>query len=99
VFVYWQRAGALPAGAVQLVDARFEAAVAALAADDRVQGLVAEPAFADALRVRLAQRRGAIVPLLVGELGALLPRLAAEQTLTINTAAAGGNAALLASMA
>ena len=29
----------------------------------------------------------------------LLPRLAAEQTVTINTTAAGGNAALLASSA
>jgi RHH-type transcriptional regulator, proline utilization regulon repressor / proline dehydrogenase / delta 1-pyrroline-5-carboxylate dehydrogenase len=48
------------------------------------------------LKQRLAARRGAIVPLYVGDLSASLWRLAAEQTLTVNTAAAGGNAALLA---
>jgi RHH-type proline utilization regulon transcriptional repressor/proline dehydrogenase/delta 1-pyrroline-5-carboxylate dehydrogenase len=95
VFIYWQRAGALPDGAVQLVDMAFEAAVAALADNDGIDGLIAEPAFAGVLRPRLAQRRGAIVPLHVGEIGDRLPRLTAEQTLTINTAAAGGNAALL----
>ena len=81
---------------MQLVDTAFDAALAALADDGRVAGLVAEPAFAGALRMRLAQRGGAIVLLLVGEIGDMLPRLTAEQTLTINTAAAGGNAALLA---
>ena len=48
---------------------------------------------------RLAARRGAILPLL-GAADVLDPRrlfrFCAEQTLTINTAAAGGNAALLA---
>ncbi len=96
VFVYWQRAGALPPGAVQLIDAPFDAAVAAIAADDRVHGVITEPGFAAALRQRLAARRGAIVPLYVGDLSAALWRLSAEQTLTVNTAAAGGNAALLA---
>jgi RHH-type transcriptional regulator, proline utilization regulon repressor / proline dehydrogenase / delta 1-pyrroline-5-carboxylate dehydrogenase len=96
VFVYWQRAGALPDGAVQVIDAPFDAAVAAVAADDRVHGVIAEPGFAAALRQRLAARRGAIVPLFVGDQSATLYRLAAEQTLTVNTAAAGGNAALLA---
>jgi RHH-type transcriptional regulator, proline utilization regulon repressor / proline dehydrogenase / delta 1-pyrroline-5-carboxylate dehydrogenase len=97
VFVYWQRAGALPSDAVQIVDApSFDAAVAALADDERVHGLVAEPGFAALLRSRLARRRGAIVPLLVGDLSTTLWRLAAEQTLSVNTTAAGGNAALLA---
>jgi len=59
---------------------------------------MAEPGMAAALRQRLAARRGAIAPLWVGDLTATLWRLAAEQTLTINTAAAGGNAALLAGM-
>jgi RHH-type transcriptional regulator, proline utilization regulon repressor / proline dehydrogenase / delta 1-pyrroline-5-carboxylate dehydrogenase len=96
VFIYWQRAGALPAGAVQVIDAPFDAAVAAITADDSVQGVIAEPGLASALRQRLAARRGAIVPLFIGDLSATLWRLAAEQTLTVNTAAAGGNAALLA---
>jgi RHH-type transcriptional regulator, proline utilization regulon repressor / proline dehydrogenase / delta 1-pyrroline-5-carboxylate dehydrogenase len=96
VFVYWQRAVAMPDGAVQLIDAPFDAAVAAIADDERVQGVIAEASFANALKQRLAARRGAIVPLYVGDLSASLWRLAAEQTLTVNTAAAGGNAALLA---
>jgi RHH-type transcriptional regulator, proline utilization regulon repressor / proline dehydrogenase / delta 1-pyrroline-5-carboxylate dehydrogenase len=95
VFVYWQRAGALPSGAVQVIDAPFDAAVAAVVADDRVHGVIAEAVFAAALRQRLAARRGAIVPLFVGDMSSTLWRLAAEQTLTVNTAAAGGNAALL----
>ena len=45
VFVYWQRAGALPEGAVQVIDAPFDAAVAAIAADDRVHGVIAEAGF------------------------------------------------------
>jgi RHH-type proline utilization regulon transcriptional repressor/proline dehydrogenase/delta 1-pyrroline-5-carboxylate dehydrogenase len=97
VLAYWQGAG-LPESAAQLVDGPFDAAVAALAADDRVAGVMAEPGMAAALRQRLAARRGAIAPLWVGDLTATLWRLAAEQTLTINTAAAGGNAALLAGM-
>jgi len=96
VFVYWQRAGGLPEGAVQVIDAPFDDAVAAVSADDRVHGMIAEAGFAAALRTRLAARRGAIVPLFVGDMSATLWRLAAEQTLTVNTAAAGGNAALLA---
>lgn len=53
------------------------------------------------LQQALAERRGAILPLITAEqaLNARqLYRFAAEQTLTINTAAAGGNAALLAGM-
>jgi RHH-type proline utilization regulon transcriptional repressor/proline dehydrogenase/delta 1-pyrroline-5-carboxylate dehydrogenase len=47
----------------------------------------------------LSERSGAILPLIsAGEAAdpRQLYRFAAEQTLTINTAAAGGNAALLA---
>ncbi len=98
VLVYWQRAGALAAGAAQVIDAPFEAAAAALAAHTRVDGVIAETGLAAGLRARLAARGGAIVPLWVGELGGALWRLTAEQTLTVNTAAAGGNAALLTSM-
>jgi RHH-type transcriptional regulator, proline utilization regulon repressor / proline dehydrogenase / delta 1-pyrroline-5-carboxylate dehydrogenase len=98
VLVYWRRAGALPEGAAQVLDAPFDAAVAAIAADDRVHGVIAEAGFAAALRPLLAARCGAIVPLFVGDLSATLWRLAAEQTLTVNTAAAGGNAALLAGL-
>jgi RHH-type proline utilization regulon transcriptional repressor/proline dehydrogenase/delta 1-pyrroline-5-carboxylate dehydrogenase len=96
VRVYWQRAGGLPEGVMQIIDAPFDATVAAIVADDRVDGVIAEPGFVAALRTGLAARRGAIVPLWVGELSASLWRLAAEQALTVNTAAAGGNAALLA---
>ncbi len=96
VLIYWQRAGALSADAVQVIDAPFDAAVAAIAADDRIHGVIAEAGFATALRQLLAARRGAIVPLFVGDMSATLWRLTAEQTLTVNTAAAGGNAALLA---
>ena len=49
----------------------------------------------------LAQRRGAILPLITADqalASSQLYRFAAEQTLTINTAAAGGNAALLSGM-
>jgi RHH-type proline utilization regulon transcriptional repressor/proline dehydrogenase/delta 1-pyrroline-5-carboxylate dehydrogenase len=51
---------------------------------------------------RLADRAGSIVPLLTAaewRCDGQLFRFAAEQTLTINTAAAGGNAALLGGMA
>jgi RHH-type proline utilization regulon transcriptional repressor/proline dehydrogenase/delta 1-pyrroline-5-carboxylate dehydrogenase len=96
VLIYWQRAGDLPEDAAQVIDAPFDAALAAVADDDRVHGVMAEAGFAPALRARLAQRRGAIVPLWVGDASASLTRLCAEQTLTVNTAAAGGNAALLA---
>jgi RHH-type proline utilization regulon transcriptional repressor/proline dehydrogenase/delta 1-pyrroline-5-carboxylate dehydrogenase len=97
VLAYWRQAG-LPDHAVQLLDAPFAAAVSALVADARVAGLLAEAGFAAALRPRLAARDGAIVPLWSGELAASLWPLCAEQTLTVNTAAAGGNAALLAGL-
>jgi RHH-type proline utilization regulon transcriptional repressor/proline dehydrogenase/delta 1-pyrroline-5-carboxylate dehydrogenase len=97
VLAYWRQAG-LAAHAVQLLDAPFAAAVSALAVAPRVAGLLTEAGFAAALRPRLAARDGAIVPLWSGELTASLWRLCAEQTLTVNTAAAGGNAALLAGL-
>ena len=59
-------------------------------------------AEARAVLRRLAERAGAIVPLLTAaewRCDAQLFRFAAEQTLTINTAAAGGNAALLGGIA
>jgi RHH-type transcriptional regulator, proline utilization regulon repressor / proline dehydrogenase / delta 1-pyrroline-5-carboxylate dehydrogenase len=95
VLAYWQHAG-LPASAAWVLEAPFDAALAALAADERVVGVVAEPGFVTALRQRLAERRGAIAALWTGDLSATPWRLAAEQSLTVNTTAAGGNAALLA---
>jgi RHH-type proline utilization regulon transcriptional repressor/proline dehydrogenase/delta 1-pyrroline-5-carboxylate dehydrogenase len=95
VLAYWHEAG-LPAGALHLLDGPFEEAAAALADDPRIAGLLCEPAATAALRRRVAARQGAIVPVIGGDVGAALWRLAVEQTLTINTAAAGGNAALLA---
>jgi RHH-type transcriptional regulator, proline utilization regulon repressor / proline dehydrogenase / delta 1-pyrroline-5-carboxylate dehydrogenase len=95
VLAYWHEAG-LPAGALQVLDGPFEEAATALADDPRIGGMLCEPAAAAALRRRMAARQGAIVPVIGGDVGATLWRLAAEQTLTINTAAAGGNAALWA---
>jgi RHH-type proline utilization regulon transcriptional repressor/proline dehydrogenase/delta 1-pyrroline-5-carboxylate dehydrogenase len=92
VLAYWRDAG-LPADAVTLV--ALDSA-AALARDARIGAVLCEPPFARALRTRLAERPGAIVPLVIGDAGNALYRLAVEQTLTVNTAAAGGNAALLA---
>lgn len=97
VLAYWRQAG-LPAHAVQVIDAPLAAAVAGLVVEARVVGVLAEAGDAAALRPRLAAREGAIVPLLTGELATGLWRLCAEQTLTVNTAAAGGNAALLAGL-
>ncbi|MFY8017530.1 MAG: hypothetical protein ACOVN9_05405, partial [Inhella sp.] len=54
-----------------------------------------------ALLVALAARSGAIVPVVTADEAAQpqqVYRFAAEQTLTVNTAAAGGNAALLAGL-
>ena len=61
---------------------------------------VAVAGAADAALARaLATRRGAILPLIAqGGSPRQLYRFAAEQTLTVNTAAAGGNAALLAGL-
>jgi RHH-type proline utilization regulon transcriptional repressor/proline dehydrogenase/delta 1-pyrroline-5-carboxylate dehydrogenase len=51
---------------------------------------------ADAWRVRLAQRSGPILPLLRPEPEYDPARLVHERTLSVNTAAAGGNASLMA---
>ena len=97
VLADWRQAG-LPEHAVQLVEASsLGAAALALADDDRVAGLTVDAPLLQALRWRVAARAGAIVPLVAThEAPQQLARLAAEQTVTVNTAAAGGNAALLA---
>jgi RHH-type proline utilization regulon transcriptional repressor/proline dehydrogenase/delta 1-pyrroline-5-carboxylate dehydrogenase len=82
----------------QVACAGFEDAVA----DPRLAGLAIaadEDALARVAAGRLAQREGAILPLVTAaEIAddAQRFRFCAEQTITINTAAAGGNAALLA---
>ncbi len=95
--------GAAPPAALAH-DRRVRAEPAASAerwlADPQLAGVcVFDEAQARAVWQRLAQRPGAIVPLVTAA-EALDPRqryrFCAEQTLTINTAAAGGNAALLA---
>ncbi len=85
-------AAALPAtlaDALELATDWFDSAFGALLFD----GTDAE---ADALRVRLAARSGPIVGLLRPEPGYDLARLVHERTVSINTAAAGGNASLMA---
>ena len=90
----------LPASALALFDAD---ATGALLAHARLAGVCVAAAGDAALRPvarALAERDGAIVPLVSGgeaRRAELLWRFCAEQTLTINTAAAGGNAELLAS--
>ena len=90
----------LPASALALFDAD---ASAALLAHAQLAGVCVVRAGAAATRPvarALAERDGAIVPLVSGaeaRRAELLWRFCAEQTLTINTAAAGGNAELLAS--
>jgi RHH-type proline utilization regulon transcriptional repressor/proline dehydrogenase/delta 1-pyrroline-5-carboxylate dehydrogenase len=95
VLAYWRDCG-LPADAVLLLDAPFEAGALALAAHPRIAALLSDAGHARALRRVLAARPGAIVPLIGGPAHDALWRLAVEQTVTVNTAAAGGNAALLA---
>ena len=88
------RAG-VPAAVLEFAPA---AALGAALADARVAGVaLAGSAGVAALVARLAARPGAIVPLITAA-GAprQLYRFVAEQTVTVNTAAAGGNAALLA---
>ncbi len=91
------RAAGLPVEALTLhalaaLDAALDdpaLAGVALAHDDAAE--------ARRLQGRLAQRPGAILPLITAAGQARqLYRFVAEQTLTVNTAAAGGNAALLA---
>jgi RHH-type transcriptional regulator, proline utilization regulon repressor / proline dehydrogenase / delta 1-pyrroline-5-carboxylate dehydrogenase len=89
----WVSAG-LPAAAVQILDTPFDAGAAALAGCDAIDGMVAQAAYATGLNRRMAAREGAVVPLVTEPLAGCLWRLCAEQTLTINTTAAGGNVAL-----
>jgi RHH-type transcriptional regulator, proline utilization regulon repressor / proline dehydrogenase / delta 1-pyrroline-5-carboxylate dehydrogenase len=89
----WVGAG-LPAEAVQMLDTPFDAGAAALAGCEAIDGMVAQAAYATDLNRRMAARGGAVVPLVTERLTGCLWRLCAEQTLTINTTAAGGNVAL-----
>jgi RHH-type transcriptional regulator, proline utilization regulon repressor / proline dehydrogenase / delta 1-pyrroline-5-carboxylate dehydrogenase len=93
----WQAAG-LPADALHVVEAPWPEAAQAVVACEAVHGIVTDPAHAATLNRWLCERPGAIVPLVAEPAQARLWRFCAEQTLTINTAAAGGNAELLASV-
>jgi RHH-type transcriptional regulator, proline utilization regulon repressor / proline dehydrogenase / delta 1-pyrroline-5-carboxylate dehydrogenase len=79
-----------------MLDTPFDAAAAALAGCEAIDGMVAQAAYATDLNRRMAARDGAVVPLVTERLTGCLWRLCAEQTLTINTTAAGGNVALFA---
>ncbi|WP_082532854.1 L-glutamate gamma-semialdehyde dehydrogenase [Pelomonas sp. Root1237] len=90
------RAG-LPVNALTLLP---DATLPGLLAAPQLAGVAlasSDSAAAHVLAQALATRAGAILPLVTGA-GHVrqLYRFAAEQTLTVNTAAAGGNAALLA---
>jgi RHH-type transcriptional regulator, proline utilization regulon repressor / proline dehydrogenase / delta 1-pyrroline-5-carboxylate dehydrogenase len=93
----WRTAG-LPADALHVVDAPWPEAAQAVVACEAVHGIVTDPAHAATLNRWLCDRPGAIVPLVAEPAHTRLWRFCAEQTLTINTAAAGGNAELLASI-
>ena len=93
----WVSAG-LPAAAVHLLDTPFEAAAVALASSEAIEAIVAQPAYATELNRHMAARAGAVVPLVTEPLATCLWRLCAEQTLTINTTAAGGNVDLFAGL-
>ncbi|MFG6447771.1 L-glutamate gamma-semialdehyde dehydrogenase [Roseateles sp. BYS180W] len=90
--------GGVPAGVLRLVPAEDLPLVLAAAQLGGVAGPVAQ---LGAVQATVAARSGAILPLVsLTEAGqvAQLYRFCAEQTLTVNTAAAGGNAALLAGL-
>jgi RHH-type transcriptional regulator, proline utilization regulon repressor / proline dehydrogenase / delta 1-pyrroline-5-carboxylate dehydrogenase len=93
----WRAAG-LPPDAVHIVDASWLDAAQAVVACEAVHGIVTDAAHAAMLNRWLCDRPGAIVPLVAEPAHQRLWRFCAEQTLTINTAAAGGNAELLASV-
>ncbi|MBW8847848.1 MAG: L-glutamate gamma-semialdehyde dehydrogenase [Burkholderiales bacterium] len=87
----------LPASALTLLP---DSALPGLLTAPRLAGVAlasSDPAAAHTLAQALARRTGAILPLVTaaGHVRQLY-RFTAEQTLTVNTAAAGGNAALLA---
>ena len=87
----------LPADALTLLP---DAALPGVLAAPKLAGVAlasSDPDAAHALSLALAARPGAILPLVTAAGHAQqLYRFTAEQTLTVNTAAAGGNAALLA---
>lgn len=87
----------LPAQALTLAP---ETALEALLGDAQLAGVALaqdDALLARRIQRRLAERRGAILPLITAAAHPRqLYRFGAEQTLTVNTAAAGGNAALLA---
>ena len=96
-----RRAG-LPADALRTLAGSFGTVGTALVADERIAGVCGlDDAHLPALARQLAAQEGPIVPLLSLAEAARpinLYRFCAEQTVTINTAAAGGNAALLAGL-
>jgi RHH-type proline utilization regulon transcriptional repressor/proline dehydrogenase/delta 1-pyrroline-5-carboxylate dehydrogenase len=109
--VAWVGAGAASGVQQALVGAGLPAKALSLQPDAALPALLAAPqlagvalatsdaAAAHTLAQRLATRTGAILPLVTAAgHPQQLYRFTAEQTLTINTAAAGGNAALLAGM-
>jgi RHH-type transcriptional regulator, proline utilization regulon repressor / proline dehydrogenase / delta 1-pyrroline-5-carboxylate dehydrogenase len=89
----------LPAGLLHKAPESATAAVLASADLAGVCVVAGDDATARPVQRALAERSGPILPLITGnqwQRNDQLNRFAAEQTLTINTAAAGGNAALLA---
>jgi RHH-type proline utilization regulon transcriptional repressor/proline dehydrogenase/delta 1-pyrroline-5-carboxylate dehydrogenase len=96
------RQAGLPADALRTLTGSFDTLGTALVADARIAGMCAlDDARLPALARQLAAQEGAIIPLLSLAEAARplnLYRFCAEQTVTINTAAAGGNAALLAGL-
>ncbi|OYU29226.1 MAG: delta-1-pyrroline-5-carboxylate dehydrogenase [Burkholderiales bacterium PBB2] len=98
------RAAGLPAEALLVLPQGGAATLAALLDDERVSGVILaapDSGTERSLARQLAADSGAIRPLITApEVQDPLQqyRFSAEQTLTINTAAAGGNAALLAGL-
>ncbi len=94
----------LPAGLLASPASGDDASLADLLGDARLAGAViaAPPAVLGAVARRLAERDGAILPLIMGAPAAApictpawFERFVHERTLTIDTTASGGNAALL----
>jgi RHH-type proline utilization regulon transcriptional repressor/proline dehydrogenase/delta 1-pyrroline-5-carboxylate dehydrogenase len=95
-------AAGLPADAIGLFAATATASVLRQPALAGVCVVAAAAGLARQVARALADRDGAILPLITGaeaQRADMLWRFCAEQTLTINTAAAGGNAELLAGAA
>jgi RHH-type proline utilization regulon transcriptional repressor/proline dehydrogenase/delta 1-pyrroline-5-carboxylate dehydrogenase len=94
------RQAGLPADALRTLVGSFGTLGTAVVADARIAGVCGlDDACLPTLARQLAAQEGPIVPLLSLAEAARpinLYRFCAEQTVTINTAAAGGNAALLA---